>query len=100
MSPQPQPGDPDSLEIIELVMELESLQSGEPMDAEERRQRVHAIRARLANIDLSQFGELGAGLDREGGAEDDGMQGTPVRRKGPRPKGSDGASVRPGDLRT
>lgn len=90
MSPQRHPEDPDSLEVVELMVELEDLTTGEPVGEEERRRRIRGIRARLKHFDLGVLGEF---LD---GDDDDDLLASLVRKLGPKgPQGKSGAAARP-----
>ena len=90
MTPDEHYDDLDSLEIVELTMELEALMGGEAMAPEERARRIREIRARLKHFDLGEFGEF------EEGGDDDDPPAALVRKLPPRgPLGRSGVAVRP-----
>ena len=72
MTPDEHYDDLESLEIVELTMDLEALTRGEAKAPEERAKRIQEIRARLADF---QFGG-------EGG-DDDHLLAALVRKLGP-----------------
>ncbi|HTX40095.1 MAG TPA: hypothetical protein VME43_33985 [Bryobacteraceae bacterium] len=93
MSPQ-QPGQPDSLEIVEIQMALEEILSGEA--GSQRAERLRELRARLAQINIPQdlWDDLGGG-DLERGDDDD-LLATFARKLGPKgPLGESGAAAQP-----
>ena len=85
MTPHEPFSDLDSLEIVELTMELEALIAGEAMAPGQRAKRIREIRALLAHFDPGE--EFG---------DDDDLLAALVRNLGPRgPLGRSGVAVRP-----
>ena len=88
MTPGEFPQNPDSLEMVELTMQLESLLTGE-VAPQDRAELIRQIRARLAYLDPG--GEFNLGLDDDD-LDDNDLLAALVRKLGPRgPLGRSGA---------
>jgi hypothetical protein len=88
MTPGESPQNPDSLEMVELTMQLEAILTGE-VAPQDRAEWIRKIRGRLAYLDPG--GQFDLGLDDDD-LDDDDLLAAFVRKLGPRgPLGRSGS---------